>query len=135
MPRLALALVIALGSIGAALAADDPATAAETVAPSPLQAAIETALQEERAQVAALAAQLESAPDDAAALALHRAIEQAKRDGQLRVLGVQAEFARREGRLEDAQSLEAAIAAMGRPAAPATPQPRPAPDASRADGR
>ncbi len=135
MPRFALALVIALGSIGAALAADDPATAAETVAPSPLQAAIETALQEERAQVAALAAQLESAPDDAAALALHRAIEQAKRDGQLRVLGVQAEFARREGRLEDAQSLEAAIAAMGRPAAPAPLQPRPAPDTSRADGR
>jgi len=135
MPRFALALVIALGSIGAALAADDPATAAETVAPSPLQAAIETALQEERAQVAALAAQLESAPDDAAALALHRAIEQAKRDGQLRVLGVQAEFARREGRLEDAQSLEAAIAAMGRPAAPAPFQPRPAPDTSRADGR
>lgn len=115
-----------------AAAPSDPAAA---VAPTPLQAAIEAAVLEERTQVAALAAQLATAPDDATALALHRAIEKAKLDGQVRVLGVQVEFARREGRLEDAARIEAAIAAMGRPAVPAQAEPRPAPDANRADGR
>lgn len=112
-----------------------PSDPAAAVAPTPLQAAIEAAVLEERTQVAELAAQLATAPDDATALALHRAIEKAKLDGQVRVLGVQVEFARREGRLEDAARIEAAIAAMGRPAVPAQAEPRPAPGANRADGR
>jgi hypothetical protein len=99
---------------------------------TPMMADITAALQTEQAQVAALAAQLATAPDDAAALQLHRAIEQAKMDGQLQVLGIQARYARAEGRLEDATKLEAALTAMGKVAAPLNVEPRPAPNADAA---
>ena len=106
---------------------EPPAVAAPAPA-TPMMVAIDAALEVGRAQVAELAAQLATAPDDTTALALHRAIEQAKSDAKLRVFGIQAEFARREGRLEDAQQLEAAIAAMGRVEVRGDVEPRPAPD-------
>jgi hypothetical protein len=99
--------------------ADDESPAAAPVAvapapPTPMLAAINAVLLEERALVAELATRLTTAPDDEAALTLHRAIEQAKADAELRILGIQADHARREGRLEAAVELEAAIAAFGK---------------------
>ncbi|MBK8164754.1 MAG: hypothetical protein IPK64_02200 [bacterium] len=131
----ALLFLAATAVIPTPAAADEPVAAASApVPPTPLMAAIDAVLQAEHAQVAELAAQLATAPDDATALALHRAIELAKGDAQVRVLGVQAEFARREGRLEDAQRIEEAIAAMGRVDVPAAVEARPAPDHT-ANGR
>jgi hypothetical protein len=130
----AILLLTAIACIPALAVDADPVAAAPApvapapVPPTPLMAAIDVVLQAEQAQVAGLAAQLAAAPDDAAALALQRAIEQAKSDAKVRVFGIQAEFARREGRLEDAQRIEAAIAAMGRVEVPADIEPRPAPD-------
>ena len=125
-------------ALAPALADDDPATATATPAPtaatpappSPMMAAIDDALQQEHAQVAGLAAQLAAATDDASALALQRAIEQAKMDGQLRVLGIQVQFARLEGRADDATKLEAALAAMGKVDVPADVEQRPAPNSA-----
>lgn len=115
-------------------ATGDPNAAAAPAPATPMMAAIDAALMDEHARVAELAARLATAPDDTTALALHRAIEQAKTDAKLRVFAIQAEFARREGRLEDAQQMEAAIAAMDRVEVHAVVEPRPAPDTA-ASGR
>lgn len=136
----AILLLAVLASTQAVAAApDEPAATPDAVAPTPapanpMMAAIDAALQAERVQVADLAAQLATAPDDATALALHRAIEQAKSDAQRRVLVIQAEYARLEGRVDDAARIEAAIAAMGRVDVPANVEQRPAPD-NAATGR
>jgi hypothetical protein len=122
MPRAMHAFVVtvllAAVALTPALADDDsPAAAPVVVAPAaqtPMLAAINAVLQEERALVAELATRLTTATDDEAALTLHRAIEQAKADAELRILGIQADHARREGRLEAAVELEAAIAAFGK---------------------
>ena len=50
----------------------------------------------------------------------------------LQVLGIQARYARAEGRLEDATKLEAALTAMGKVATPMNVEPRPAPNADAA---
>lgn len=134
-PAFTLALCALCLALTPAFAAEPatgiPATAdpAATAAPAPdsLPAAIADALAQERAQVETLAAQLATAPDDATALALQKAVEQAKFDGQVRVLTLQAAFARREGRLDDATRIEAALGAMGRPAVPAHVEERPVP--------
>ncbi len=128
----AVSLLLCALALTPALAVDDTPTAAATAPLTPMMTDITAALQAGQAQVAALAAQLATAPDDAAALALHRAIEQAKMDGQLQVLGIQARYARTEGRVEDATKLEAAIAAMGKVAVPVNVEQRAAPNADAA---
>lgn len=131
----AVSLLLCALALTPALAVDDTPTAAAPAATAPLtpmMTDITAAMQVEQAQVAALVAQLATAPDDAAALELHRAIEQAKMDGQLQVLGIQARYARAEGRVEDATKLEAALTAMGKVAAPMNVEPRPAPNADAA---
>lgn len=138
MSRSALALVLGALCLSAFPAFADTATpTTPTPAPAPpaeaaatpgtLQAAIADALAQERAQVETLAAQLATAPDDATALALQKAVEQAKFDAQVRVLTLQAAFARREGRVDDAARIEAALGAMGRVEAPAHAEERPVP--------
>ena len=142
MPRAMHAFVVtvllAAVALTPALADDDsPAVAPVAVAPAaqtPMLAAINAVLQEERALVAELATRLTTAPDDEAALKLHRAIEQAKADAELRILGIQADHARREGRLEAATELEAAIAAFGKVEAAPVVEQRPAPSTD-ANGR
>lgn len=137
LPAFAVSLLLCALALTPALAVDDaPIAAAPPAAPTapltPMMADITAALQAGQAQVAALAAQLATAPDDAAALELHRAIEQAKMDGQLQVLGIQARYARAEGRVEDATKLEAAMATMGHAAAPLNVEQRAAPNADAA---
>ncbi len=131
----AVSLLLCALALTPALAVDDTPTAAAPAATAPLtpmMTDITAAMQAEQAQVAALVAQLATAPDDAAALELHRAIEQAKMDGQLQVLGIQARYARAEGRVDDATKLEAALAAMGQVAVPTNVEQRAAPNADAA---
>lgn len=135
LPAFAVSVLLCALALTPALAVDDTPTAAAPAPATPLtpmMADITAALQQEHALVADLAQQLATAPDDAAALQLHRAIEQAKMDGQLRVLGIQVRYAKLEGRTEDATKLEAELAAMGAPAAPQNVEQRAAPNADAA---
>jgi len=111
---------------GAEPARPAPAPAVTAAAPRTVAEAIGAVVAEGRAAVAALEARTKSAADPADALALQTAIEQAKRDLTRRLLEVQLDFARREGRLQQAAGLEAILARL---AAPPTggPQPRPVP--------
>jgi len=98
---------------------------------TPLTAAIEAALAAEQTRVVELEARLAQAPDEAAAAAIVREIELAKQAGELEVMRIQADFARRAGREEQAREIEAAIAAILAPPPPAEPQERPAPATDR----
>ncbi|MDO9695250.1 MAG: hypothetical protein Q7W56_10985 [Candidatus Latescibacteria bacterium] len=109
----------------AAPVAPDPdgveSTAAATVAPrapeslTPCQQAIRALLDREAAQLAELEARVPAAADAAAFLALQREIEQVKQDTELQVMRTQAQHARLEGRVEQAEQIEAALAEMAAP--------------------
>lgn len=124
-----------------AVPATEPAAAA-TVAPvlpahrmSPMVAELFAALGEQRAKLAQLRADLAEARDEARALELQRALSAAKQETELRLLGIQADHARREGRNEVAARLEDAMRAMRSPvpapAAAAAPRPAPVRDSGR----
>lgn len=141
--RLAAGLILATLAItpGLAAATDNPAagsaaqaspTPAAPVAITPQLAAIEEVLQAEHIQVSEFTVRLGAVTTDEEALALHRAIEQAKMDAQLRILGIQADYARKEGRLDTAAELDAAIAAMGRVDVPSIVEERPVPSSAAA---
>ncbi|MHB8080285.1 MAG: hypothetical protein ACYDIE_13640 [Candidatus Krumholzibacteriia bacterium] len=108
-----------------------PAVAAAVASPQTVAEAIGAVVAEGRAAVAALEARTKSAADPADALALQTAIEQAKRDLTRRLLEVQLDFARREGRLQQAAELEAILARLATPPA-GEPQPRPLPPTATA---
>ena len=134
----------------AALAADTPAPEAATlarpaeppaapeVAPrlpahwlSPMVAEMFAALDEQRAKIGRVRAELAQARDGARAFELQRAISAAKQETEVRLLRIQADHARRDGRLEVAAKLDAALTAMTTPAPAREPEVRPAP---RRDG-
>lgn len=105
-------------------------TAAATVAPrapesfTPCQQAIQALLEQEAARLAELEARVPAAADAAAFLSLQREIEQVKQDTELQVMRTQAEFARLEGRVEQAERIEAALAEMAAPRPAAAPTER-----------
>jgi len=72
---------------------------------TPLTAAIEAALAAEQARVVELEARLAQAPDEAAAAAIVREIELAKQAGEIEVMRIQVDFARRAGHEEQAQEI------------------------------
>lgn len=138
----ALVLVLAGSARAAELtpsAAASPEPAAAPAAPaalaprmpshllSPMVAEMYAAIDEQRAKVAALRAELAQARGSERALGLQRELSAAKRETELRLLRIQAGHARREGRLEVAGNLEAAISAMTSPPAGREPVARPAP--------
>ena len=94
---------------------------------SPLMVSIRTALAEQRARVTALSARLEKTKDTASALAIVKEIEQAKRDGELRLLEIQLDFARQAGREETAAQIADVIARMESPVTVAGAKQRPEP--------
>lgn len=94
---------------------------------SPMVADLYTALDEQRAKMAKLRGDLARARGSSRELELQRALSAAKRETELRLLRIQADHARREGRLDVAGNLEAAITAMTAPAVPREPALRPAP--------
>jgi hypothetical protein len=111
-----------------------PESAPEAVAPrlpvqrmSPMVADLHAAIDEQREKIAKLRAELALARGGARALELQRALSAAKRETELRLLRIQADYARREGRLEAAGNLEAAITAMTAPPASREPASRPTP--------
>lgn len=88
---------------------------------SPMMVDINTALADGNARLKALAERADAATGDEESFALQREIEQAKRNIQSKVLGIQAAYARQDGRIEQAERIEAAIIALDKLGAPATP--------------
>lgn len=146
MLPLCAVLAIALASLGAASGPDpDPSGTAEQPAAgepvettveaapgaepapaplSPLMADIEARLERMRTEVRELEARFAATRDPAESIRLQRAIEAAKVGAELDVLRIQADHARREGRLEVVAEIEAAIELMtSPPAAAAAAQP------------
>lgn len=93
---------------------------------SPMMAEIFAVIDAQRAKVAALRAERGKGPGGLRSLELERALSVAKHETELRLLRIQADYARREGRLEAAGQLEAAITAMSAPAVSSGPVARPA---------
>lgn len=94
---------------------------------SPMVAEMFDAMDEQRVQVRALKAQLSRTHEAARVFELQRQIAQAKQAIELRLLRIQATHARREGRVEVARSLDAAILALTAAAEAREPAERPAP--------
>jgi hypothetical protein len=95
---------------GPPAAANKPAPAAQ--ARSPMMTLINTAIEEGQVSLRTLVTRLGATTDDNEAFALQRQIEQAKLDTELKVLGIQATFARQEGRAGVAVALERVIAQL-----------------------
>ncbi len=101
-----------------------PAEAASraTAPLSPCMQAIQAVLDQEAARLAELEVRVKAAAGNEAQLALEREIERVKEDAELQILRVQADFARREGRVEQAAMIEALLAEMTAPRqAPSAP--------------
>lgn len=117
---LAAALLLATLPI-AVLAADAPAPVPATEA-----AALQAALDEGLAAIAALEMQAKAALDERPALEAQAGIVQAKAGLQRRLLEVQLEWARHDGRAEKIAEIAGALARMENPPA-GEPQARPLP--------
>ena len=94
---------------------------------SPMMLQISNACADEQAALAKLQTRLETATGESEILAVIREIEEVKIQTEIRILEIQADFARQEGNIEKAELIEAAIEEIiaGPPAG--VPQPRQAP--------
>lgn len=95
---------------------------------NPLMVEIRSLLQEERAEVVTLAERFTAASDEQTALAIQQEIQEVKVRTELQILRLQADHARRGGREEVAQQIDAAITAMTTPRPVKEPVDRPAPE-------
>ena len=77
--------------------------------PTPMMKAIRDVFDAEKKAVADLEMRLESAASEKDIITLIRQIEQVKLNAELEVLTIQAKFARRDGRVEQAEQIEASI--------------------------
>jgi len=98
---------------------------------SPMMQAIRAAWEEFEVTRTSLQEAVDAAPNAAAALEAQRRLEASASEFELRVLRIQAEFARREGRTDQAERIEAAIRAIESPPDLRAPADRPAPAGSR----
>ena len=128
LPRARVALFVAalllVALPVATLAADTPVST-----PSTEVAALQIVLDEGMAAIAALETQAQAACDERRALEMQAGIVQAKADLQRRLLEVQLEWARRDGRAAKAVEIEGVLARMKNPPA-GEPQTRPVPSAA-----
>lgn len=112
-------LLVALPTAVLAAEAPAPVPATET-------AALRAALDEGLAAIAALETQAKAALDGKQALEAQAGVVRAKTDLQRRLLEVQLEWARRDGRAQKIAEIEGALARMQHPPA-GEPQARPLP--------
>ena len=99
---------------------------------TPMIAEIRAVLETSRLEVADLAAQGPAYPGHEAEVALQKEISQLKQQAELDILAIQARYARADGKEDLAQQIEASIAAIISPPAPAAPtEVRPAPETQR----
>jgi hypothetical protein len=94
---------------------------------SPMLQDIKVLWEARQAERAALEERFRTAGDEATALAIQREIEELMVQTELSILRIQADHARREGRIADAEKIEAAITEMTSPPQLPPPPERPAP--------
>ena len=85
---------------------------------TPMDVELFRVLDQQRETLAALRTRFRDAKDDRAALAIQREIDRVKRDTEISLLRIQADWAKRAGRTEAASQLEAAIEQILHPRAP-----------------
>ena len=83
--------------------------------PGPLYERIAAVVEAEQVAAADLQARIDAATDDEELAALQRELEALKKETRVEILRVQADFAREEGRLEQAEAIEAAIENLRNP--------------------
>jgi len=105
-----------------------PAPAA--VAPTPMVAELLAAVDEQERLLAEIRIEVGLTRSASRRLELHRRIETIKRDTELQLLQIQVAYARREGRVEVVELLEAAIAQVTAPPERREPEMRPSPTAA-----
>ena len=88
---------------------------------NPMVTEMRAVLETERVQFANLFARFRVAPDGAAALAVQREIEQLKVGTEISLLRIQADYARRAGRISQAAELEKVITELQAPLARVAP--------------
>lgn len=88
---------------------------------SPMAVEMLQVLQQEQDGLRRLQIRFQQAGDPQAALAIQREIESLKVDTELELLRIQADYARREGRLATAEKIENAIEQILHPAIPEAP--------------
>jgi hypothetical protein len=88
-----------------------PAVPSASRSQNPLAADMARLLDAEKTSLAALKTRFDAAPDEASALEVEREIETVKADGEISLLRLQAEYARRDGKPQAAREIEAAIEA------------------------
>jgi hypothetical protein len=91
----------------------DPAAAVRR--PSPMVVEVLAAIEAQRATLRELKSRLSQTRDPRDVQELHRAIAVAKHETEMRLLRIQADYARREGRIDAAARFEEAIATMKAP--------------------
>ena len=79
---------------------------------SPLMQDIRTVFEAEKTALASLKVRLQDADDEREILSLLHEIDQVKQETELQVLQIQSDSARREGRTEAAERIEATIAVL-----------------------
>jgi len=114
-----------------AVPAAPPAVSKADVSLSPVMEEIGAAWEKSRLEVAGLEERFASASGEDEALAIQKEIERLLVEVELEILGIQARYAREEGRIEVAEEIEAAIESMTSPAPLPAPEERPAPAAER----
>jgi hypothetical protein len=92
-----------------------PAPAVEPAPLSPMMKDIVAAWDAHTVVVAALERQVAQTADASTALALQHQIEAARAQVEIQILTIQAQYARREGRLDVAAEIESAIAELTSP--------------------
>ena len=108
---LAMALGLTLTVTSSAIGLDSPPTATENHAPAKVaMLAIADALEQEKADLELLMAEFRQSSDSATALAVQKRIQQRKAATEIRIVQIQLDLARGEGRHEDAQRLSKALA-------------------------
>jgi hypothetical protein len=93
---------------------------------SPMHQEIRALLDQQRAEVEALSAQIAQQTDATEVLELQRAVEASKRQAQVGVLEVQLRHARAAGKAETVTALQSALRELLSPPVKAQPQARPA---------
>jgi hypothetical protein len=106
---------------------------------SPMAAEMQQAIRMERDGLRRLHARFQQTSDPHAALAIQREIEALKVGTELELLRIQANHARREGRVEAAKRIETVIEQILNPVVPKAPadmsRPRPGHDAPQEQGK
>lgn len=126
---MATALLLLLTTQGTLAAAPDAVAKAERRALEHRATAVRQVLDGAHAAREALEKEFRAAPDETAALAVQQRMEDLARTTEWEILGIQADYLRAAGRVDEAEAIEKSVRSMKQPPAKRKPVARPRPDA------